>query len=90
MNTISIIKSIAINQAKSKAESEDDRLVQKIIQNKLGKETQQSEQPELTDHPTRITSSADPGDGEEATKSAVIEMTESQFAAILNGQIGQV
>jgi hypothetical protein len=90
MNTISVIKSIAINQAKSKAESEDDRLVQKIIQNKLGKQTQQSEQPDLTDHPARITSSADPGDGEDAAESPVIEMTEAQFAAILNGQIGQV
>jgi hypothetical protein len=81
----------AIKQGKSRAESDDDRLVQKIIKDKIGGTTQQSEQTEPGDHPGRITSSADPGDGEElTTKPAVIEMTESQFATILSGEKGRI
>jgi hypothetical protein len=77
------------SQSKPKPENDDDRLVQKILQDKLGRETQQSERPsaDSSDHPNRITSSADPEEEPSEDSEEILQMTESQLDAIIQGKL---
>ena len=97
MNVIQLPKPIRVQDLQSKprrkVENEDDRMVQKIIADKLGKETQKADQSEENSpHIDRVTSSADPGatDSPLAAQDQVIEMTETQFASVLGGAVDRV